>query len=861
MKLQIVDESLCTGCSACSYLCKNNAVSMAYNSEGFKHSVVDEEKCNNCELCFSKCPVLRKYSRNSGIPESYAVVNQDDIREVSSSGGAFSLFAEEILALGGVCFGVTLDRNCKAKYTIIDNANDLKIIRGSKYIYSDMSIVYLEIRKILKERKVLFTGLPCQVAGLYSFLENDKIDNLYTIDLLCLGIPSDFAVDKYLKEISKGKEIKEIRFREKREHGKCDTILIIFTDGTEYYGNITNDVFEQAYHNRLMFRKSCEMCEFASFPRVGDLSIGDFHEIDKYDQSLDDGRGISNVFVNNDKGNILFKSVKSKAKLCKLIPLEVSCQNRVQQRIEVHPNRDRFFKLLKNKSFDQAVKNSLENRYDIVIIGIHTVENHGSNLSYYALYRTLSDMGYDTLMVERPESSWWKPHNFPIIFKENPYEENNIAKLFLTKNAMRELNSCCDTFVLGSDQLWYYGLYDCFDQFCYLDYIYENKNKIAYAASFGRESMEAPKDVKDKIATLLKRFDSISMREQSAVENCEKDFGIYADYVLDPVFLCDVVHYDKLILKSNIVTPQRYIVTYILDPNLEKQTIIQSFSRGLGIPVINMTDVANVREQEKKWGLNVEHEVYNEDWLKYIKNAEIVITDSFHGTCFSIIFEKKFYSIVNEYRGKARFESLLGNLGLSNRMIYNCKDINKHFTDNYDIDYEIVNEKLANERERSLLWLKQALKKNPQNKLSEFDILGQQIGEVQDLLKKYINYVDQHGHVIGAHDERLINYDNAFTNIFESIHSQKVEIDTLIQRIDVQREKITNYSSEIVNLDKAMFTQKEVIELLSNRLEDSNKRLAEIETSISLLKNSYTYRLRRFITFIPRKILSSFKKR
>lgn len=841
MKYEIVNESQCTGCSACSYCCPHNAITMKYNKEGFLYSCIDDSLCIKCGKCKKICPVLNPIEKNYNDIKSYAVICPDDIRIVSSSGGAFTLFARGILESGGVCFGVTFDaKKQTAKYIAIDSYNDLERVRGSKYMPSDMTVVYEEIKALLLQRKVLFTGLPCQVAGLYAFLGSQEIVNLITIDLLCLGVPSQLAITKYFAEISNGKEIENINFREKRKEGKCDSICITFVDGTTYRGDIMSDSYEQAYHSRLLLRKSCEQCNFCEFPRTGDLSIGDFHGINEYDATLDDGKGCSIVFVNSDKGKRLFEDVKSKANICEEVPISASTTNRIINKVEVNPNRDRFYQLLTTNSFSQSVDKSLKEKYDIAVIGIHTVENHGSNLSYYALYRTLTDLGYDTLMVERPESSWWKPHTSPIVFKENPYEVTNISKLYPTKNSMRELNNRCDTFVLGSDQLWYYGLYDCFDQFCYLDYIYDNKNKIAYATSFGRDEFDAPDNVKAKVAALLKRFNSISLREKGAVETCEREFHITADWVLDPVFLCDRLHYDGLVSKSEVNTNEKYIATYILDPNKQKQQFISNIGNQLGYNVINMTDVVNIEEKSSCWDLPFER-VHNEDWLKYIKNAELVITDSFHGTCFCIIYEKQFYSLVNEYRGKARFESLLSLFCLEDRMIYNDNMLESICFTN-KINYTIVNEKVKIEKEKSMCWLKNAIHKEVQNEMSEFDIIGEILGNVNDKLDKYTNYVDQHGHVLGAHDERMGIYDKTFTNIFQMLHTQQ-ELQSTVKN------DLVSHTQEIGH---------QVIEL-NDQVKKLNDRIAVLEVDINHIQSSYSYRIGRLITFIPRKIYNIIK--
>ena len=845
---------LCSGCNACRDICPTNSISMKLDKNGFRFPYIDENICINCGKCYGVCPTLNTIHHNTELMASFVIAASDRIRYMSSSGGMFTLVAEYILSQGGVCCGATLENGQSVKHIIINDIKKLHLLRGSKYIQSDMNGIYKEIKLCIEKGElVLFTGTPCQVAALYNFLGGDN-PNLVTLDVLCHGVPSDKAVEMYLKEIAQGKEIVNIEFRPKEDGCNCNTIIIHFNDGTRYKADVQTDLFEQCYHYSLFLRESCGECSFSKFPRQGDLSIGDFHGIDECKEFENDNKGTSIVFINNDKGLKIFNAVKREMQLCKEVSVEFSKNNRINSHIDVHPSRERFFELLNKYSFHKSADYALKSKYDVGIIGIHTVENHGSNLSYYGLYKTLKDMGYETLMVERPASSSWAPHENPIIFKTNPYDLNDISPLYPNKQSMKDLNAQCDTFVLGSDQIWYYGLYDCFDRFCFLDYIHDNKKKIAYATSFGRDIYTGPDEMGAKVSYLLKRFDHISVREDSGVKLCEKEFNVNADVVLDPVFLCDVKHYYKLIENSSVDTSNKFIAAYVIDPSKEKENIINNISDRLNIKSINMTDVIGVEDKISQWSLETKVGVYNEDWLKYISDSDILITDSFHGTCFAIIFRKQFITIANEYRGLTRFEALLQKLGLMDRLIFRASDLDNVVE---PIDYDAVYKILDQEKLRSLKWLKDAIDKNEKKELSTFDILDERIDEIDNIQAQYVSMVDDHGHVIGAHDVRLQNYDLNFQSIQEMTSQYASMIDAHGHVIGAHDLRLQNYDmtfqsifqqlelcqKEIAQQKEIITQQKEIITQQKEIITQQGERLENLQHAIDKLKNSILYKV------------------
>lgn len=199
----------CTGCMSCFNSCAHHAIKMVENDEGFFYPQIDKDKCVNCGLCSKKCPELQneKKSSKASHPKVFAVINQTDSTS-SSSGGAFSLIARWILSQGGIVYGATIDNNGDVFHMAIDSVSDLPKLKGSKYVQSYVGKVFYQIRKdLLSGRKVLFVGTGCQVAGIYSYLNKRYEGQLYTIDLICHGVPSNKAFKAYIDKLKKKRKI------------------------------------------------------------------------------------------------------------------------------------------------------------------------------------------------------------------------------------------------------------------------------------------------------------------------------------------------------------------------------------------------------------------------------------------------------------------------------------------------------------------------------------------------------------------------------------------------------------------------------------------------------------------------------
>lgn len=298
----ICEKGKCNGCFACFNICPKKAISMVEDENGFIYPKIDESKCINCGLCRKVCPSLEDCSFKSSI-NCYACQQKDqDKLSKSTSGGLAYIFSECILNQGGIVYGSIFEKGFKINHVRIDNIDDLNKIRGSKYVHSYVNYSFSEVKKdLLSSKTVLFIGTPCQIAGLRKFLMKEY-DNLYTVDIICHGVPSQ----KYLRdEISKYAvldNIDDLKFRKNNEYK-----FVISCDNKIIEKGIEESLYLQGFFEGALFRENCYSCRYAKHERVSDITIGDFWGLGS-DSILFDkkDKGVSVAFVNTEKGKSLF---------------------------------------------------------------------------------------------------------------------------------------------------------------------------------------------------------------------------------------------------------------------------------------------------------------------------------------------------------------------------------------------------------------------------------------------------------------------------------------------------------------------------------------------------------------------------
>lgn len=357
-----IKKSDCTGCYACANVCPKepNCISMIEDEEGFWYPKVNYDKCIKCGLCISTCPVLN-YRPGENAPRAYACINKNElIRAQSSSGGLFTLIAEQIIEEGGVVFGAEFNDDFEVVHDFTETKEGIEKFRGSKYVQSRIGNTYKQARHLLGSgRKVLFTGTPCQIAGLVAFLK-EPFDNLYCVDIICHGVPSPKVWKKYieLREKEAGSPPQRISFRLKNEGWKRYSVSFLFKNDTEYRQNLKNDLYMRAFLKDLCLRPSCYNCKFKTLYRISDMTLADFWGIQNIAPEMDDDRGTSLLFINSKSGMDMFERIKDK-----IIYKEVDINEAVKYNTAAYksagynPSRDRFMQgIINNEPFDILVK-------------------------------------------------------------------------------------------------------------------------------------------------------------------------------------------------------------------------------------------------------------------------------------------------------------------------------------------------------------------------------------------------------------------------------------------------------------------------------------------------------------------------
>lgn len=689
----------CTGCSACANICPAKAITMKENEIGYYVPTIDSEKCINCGKCDKICPELNPREGNKQKPNVYAVQANDKIRYVSSSGGAFTLIAEEILSQGGYVAGVTFDENWKVHHTIINDINDLDKLRRSKYVQSYIrEDFYQDIQKILdNDNYVLFSGCPCQVAGLKSYL-NKNYEKLLLIDLLCAQCASPKMYRKFINDTYPNEKIKSINFRSKIKGWDAHTVVITDKHPEE---EITHN-FMKAYVNHLMMNESCKKCKYTTTARQGDLTLGDYWGIGKRAPHLDDRKGTSCLLVNTKKGKKLFSKIKNNFKLVEKRTLKDAMKSNLvlKNYFKPHQNIAIFNKSIDSKNFIQNTDDCLSNKYNVGIVGFWYIPNRGAILTNYALSEAINELGYNARTIN------YIPENF-IPGYENSIAEQfaqkyiNLSRKITTRNELKSLNNDMHTFVSGSDQIWRYAFRKEPYGYLFLNFV-NNQNKIiSYSTSFGTEKYDGPEEARILRKHYLQRYDKISVREYDAVKILKDSFDIDAVQIIDPVFLIHKSKYEKIISESK-KNETNFIGYYMLFPNKEKMEVVKKAEKRLGLKSIN-----------------IEGENSVEDWLYYIKNCEILITDSFHGSCFATIFNRKFIAINPVKEKPTRFETILLITNMMDRLLMHPSEINDKEYLFDDIDWTEANNNLIKQKQIGIEWLKDALNCTKQANLTE----------------------------------------------------------------------------------------------------------------------------------------------
>lgn len=355
--LSLSSKSQCCGCTACVSACPKQCIRMVEDKEGFLYPQIDTTDCVDCGLCEKVCPVLHPVQAKESPAVFAAVNNNSEVRMQSSSGGIFTLLAEQIIQKGGVVFGACFDKEWKVVHRYTETLEGLTCFRGSKYVQSDMGTSFQDVKCFLDQgRNVLFSGTSCQIAGLKNFLRK-SYDTLLTVEVICHGVPSPKAWKSYLF----GKRnIRSINFRSKTEGWKKFRLELTYADGRVERAPLENDFYMKAFLSNLSLRPSCYTCATKIKNSQSDFMIADYWGIDQVQPEIDDDKGCSLVIVNNSEVLPLLYRLD-----CQLYQQNfdsaIKYNRAIVESFHQPVNRNFFFTLLRRYSFSTAYRMATTN--------------------------------------------------------------------------------------------------------------------------------------------------------------------------------------------------------------------------------------------------------------------------------------------------------------------------------------------------------------------------------------------------------------------------------------------------------------------------------------------------------------------
>lgn len=365
MNISMISKNNCTGCSACIAVCPRKCIEMRVDEEQFNYPKIDEKDCIDCGLCLKICPADTPTQLYDSL-EAYAATGKNKaIVEKSSSGGAFILCAQYIINnLSGYVCGAVLEDGLNLKHKIVNTMDGVQKMQGSKYIQSDMGDCFEEIINLLKAGKyVLFSGTPCQVAGLKKIV-NKGTEHLFTLDLICHGVPSAYAFSDYMKKMYGEDEYFDFTFRQRNKY--------LLTSYSYSYKNKNKkkhsekednyrlieafeDPFYQSFIEGNNYRESCYTCKYTQAKRCGDITIGDCANSNAYKRLL--GKSLSSIIVNTEQGKKLWNGVKEQFEYeIADYEKEIKLNKQLHEPVKRSNKRDDFYqdlKEMKNADFKE----------------------------------------------------------------------------------------------------------------------------------------------------------------------------------------------------------------------------------------------------------------------------------------------------------------------------------------------------------------------------------------------------------------------------------------------------------------------------------------------------------------------------
>lgn len=351
------EKAQCCGCSACAVVCPKQCISMKADHEGFLYPEINHALCVQCGKCRKVCPVINQKSTYTE-PDCYVAYSKEDsVRKQSSSGGMFTELARMTLEGDGIVFGAALDQNMKVHHQSAVSPEEIRPLQGSKYVQSDMEDTYQQVKEALATgRTVYFSGTPCQVAGLYTFL-GYRPSNLTTQDIICHGVPSPLVWEKYVNTYP---QVEAAEFRNKK-YGWHYFSMHIQTSKKNYYKRLDEDFYLKLFLDNTILRPICYDCPLKKSGSQADITLADCWSMNQItDKVVDTDKGLSLVITNTENGKRCIEKLDS-SKKATIIAVEsqkaLATQSALRESVNSNPKRSEFFERMNREAFPDLMKN------------------------------------------------------------------------------------------------------------------------------------------------------------------------------------------------------------------------------------------------------------------------------------------------------------------------------------------------------------------------------------------------------------------------------------------------------------------------------------------------------------------------
>lgn len=548
----MIDVDMCFGCGACSAICHSEAIVLKNGICGAYIPVVDAEKCVNCGRCKEVCSYNECNIIHNGMEEQeyYSVYSSEEICMKSASGGAFRSIAEYVIKDGGIVYGAAYDTSSNdVRHRSAADMEGLEALCGSKYVQSFIAAdIYRSVKKELESgRKVLYSGTPCQVAGLVRYL-GKKYEQLYTADIVCHGVPSASYWKKYLYELDDKKTVSKVCFRSKEKQTNAMEgyrLSVEYDDGTVTEIPTEKCFYYMAYFSGLSLSSVCTGCRFAAAERTGDITLGDL--IPENGHQHLNPKGNSLVIINSCKGRKLFDEVSrsdERMTVRKIAQREAVIMNHSLYKPSYEAAGAAGFRRdIEEMSFEKAVKKNIGTKYDVLLFMPFYSGKPENVFRTLAVYYMLKEWGMTAVLTELPlqlRSSDSNAH----------YKKNYIQRLIYRNcpvlpplNDIRysiKLTQSARMFVLADEPLWEYSEADKWHLFSYAG---DNISRIVLGADFSERLKKCSNDLREEFYDLLYLFDGIFVSDASMSERLSDILDMETELLPELLFLRDADFY------------------------------------------------------------------------------------------------------------------------------------------------------------------------------------------------------------------------------------------------------------------------------------------------------------------------------